>query len=324
MELDENENEEANLYRGLLGIERDKVQRLSAELKRARHTIVELEQQQQDVVDNTELDARRVSVKHEDESSNSAHELEAAREQIAELQEALAAQESVSQDAAITGSKRKRSNVGSQEDPQGLHERAIKDSRSAPSSSRSTSSADEPSDRSIDATQATSSESVESRAHLGTSEDDTRPHGVSEADITASLASGLLSILKVSTGPGAEQSQEPTVLSLTLQKKIVELERLVEDGAVVEFCRNLTSRKCLRVSMVASGTFSWTKKHPGRYACLTCTNLRLPCITRNHTTNTWELLPLPPGLPFAVSAGDNSTGYVLAGGGRFTASAAGQ
>ncbi|KAK3655722.1 hypothetical protein LTR56_003371 [Elasticomyces elasticus] len=320
--------EQVSLYRGLLDIEIRKVQRLSEELKHARHTIAEMEQQrEQDIVNNTELAAESVLVKEEDDdnSSDSAHKLEAARQRIAELQEALAAQESVSRDAATAGSKRKRSNVEHSEDSRQLHERATKEMSSAPSSSRSSGNTDEPSYRSIEATQENSSESVETRAHPDTSEHSTGSHKISEADITASHISGLLSIIKVSRGPDAEQYEEATNLSLTVQKKIVELERLVKDGAVVEFCRNSTSSKCLRVSRVPSGTFSWTKEHPGSYACLTCTNLRLPCIARNYTTNTWELLPLAPGLPRGNTAADDDGKYILAKGrGTFTNSIAGR
>ncbi|KAK5706614.1 hypothetical protein LTR97_001604 [Elasticomyces elasticus] len=319
--------EQVSLYRGLLDIEIRKVQRLSEELKGARRTIAELEQQQeQNAVDNTELAAESVLVKEEEgDDSSPRDELEAARQQIAELQEALATQETVCQDAATAGWKRKRSNVEHSEGSQQLHERATKEMSSAPSSSRSTGSTDERRHRSIEATREISFEHLEDSAHSGTSEDSTKAHEISEADIRVSHKSGLLSILKVSTGPGAEKSQDPTILSLISQKKIVELERLGEDGAVVEFCRYSTSSKCLRVSMVSLGTIWWTKEHPGICACLTCTNLRLPCIARNFTTNTWELLPLAPGLPRRDTAADDDSKYILAEGrGTFTKRTAGR
>ncbi|KAK5723227.1 hypothetical protein LTR15_004924 [Elasticomyces elasticus] len=320
--------EQVSSYRGLLDIEIRKVQRLSEELKGARRTIAELEQrQEQDAVDNTELAAESVLVKEEDgdDSSDSAHELEAARQQIAELQEALAAQDAGRQDAATAGSKRKRSNIEHSEDSQQLHERAIKETSSGPPSSRSVGSTDEQRHRSIEATQATSSESVEAGAHSATSEDSTNPRKISEVDIRASHKSGLLSILKVAIGPDAEQYEEATALSLTVQKKIVGVERLIQDGAVVDFCRNKMSFKCLRVTLAGSGTFFWTKEHPGRYACLTCTNLRVPCIAKNTTTGTWELLPLPPGLPRRDTTAEDDCKYTLAEGrGPFTSTVAGR
>ncbi|KAK5742441.1 hypothetical protein LTR17_003243 [Elasticomyces elasticus] len=329
--------EQVSLYRGLLDIEIRKVQRLSEELQHARHTIEALEQKQQqrqqqqeewereDVVDNTELDARSVSVQREDVSHGSAHELEAARQQIAELQEALAAQETVRQDAPIAGSKRKRSNVEHSENLQQLHERAGKEASSAPSFSRSTGSTDEPSYRSIDATQTTSSESVEAGNHSDTTEDSTKPHEISEADIKASHESGLLSILKVSTGPDAEQYEEITSLSLTVQRKVSQVERLLEDGTMVDYCRNTTSMKCLRGAISSSGIMFWTKEHPGGYACLTCTNMQLPCIAKNLKTGDWELLPLVPDVFSAEIAEDNNASYVLvARSGKFTKSIAGR
>ncbi|KAK3627908.1 hypothetical protein LTR56_003898 [Elasticomyces elasticus] len=323
--------EQVSLYRILLDIEIRKVQRFSEELKGARRTIAELEQRQEEIaVDNTDLAAESVLVKDEgdDDSSDLAHELPAARRQIVELKEALAAQGAVHKGATIAGSKRKRFDVDHAENPQRLHERVFKEASRAPSSARSTDSTDEQHHRIIEASQADSSESIEDGAHSGTAEDSTKAHEISEADIRASHSSGLLSILKVSIGPDAEQHEEATALSLSVQKKIVEIERLVEDGAVVEYCRNKMTIKCLRGAINVSGHFFWTKEHPGRYACLTCTNMQLPCIARNQATDTWELLPLAPGLPRQDRAANNGCKYTLAEGrgskGKFTATTAGR
>ncbi|KAK5681070.1 hypothetical protein LTS10_006830 [Elasticomyces elasticus] len=117
----------------------------------------------------------------------------------------------------------------------------------------------------------------------------------SQANFERSQDSGFLSLLNVCSGIDSDKIHGLVMLPYVVRLKIYELEEVAANRQKKWGSNNyrpLTSR-CLR-AIVRPDAHYWTKKDPGSYACLTCTNQQQPCVRGNTLTGSRELLPLTP------------------------------